>query len=130
MGMISRITLGLAGFLVIASGVYGFTSHEFAGAGLLFVGSVTFGYLGLVSRNAAKGGWPGDEDDAEPVEEDVEVAAPTIWPLGFAVSGLLLALAVIVGPWMLVIGVPAFALSAAGWLREVSKAHRSEPASH
>ena len=125
MGVISRITLALAGFLLIASAVYGFTSHEFAGAGLLFVGSATFCYLGLVSRNAAKGGWPGDDEDAEPVEEEVEVAAPTIWPLGFAVSGLLLLLALIVSPWMLVLGVPAFALSAAGWLREVSRAHRS-----
>jgi hypothetical protein len=128
MGMISRITLSLAGFLLIASGVYGFTSHEVAGAALLFVGAATFCYLGLVARNAAKGGWPGDDEDAEPADEEVEVAAPTIWPLGFAVSGLLLALGLIVNRWVLVVGVLAFAASAAGWLREVSKAHRA--ASH
>ena len=125
MGVISRITLALAGFLLIASAVYGFTSHEFAGAGLLFVGSATFCYLGLVARSAARGGWPGDDEDAEAVAEELEVAAPTIWPLGFSISALLLVLGLIVSKWILLLGVPAFAVSAAGWLREVARAHHS-----
>jgi hypothetical protein len=125
MGMISRITLALAGFLLVASAVYGFTSHELAGAGMLFVGSATFCYLGLVARNAARGGWPGEDEDAEAVAEEVEAAAPTIWPLGFSISGLLLLLGLIVSKWILLLGAPAFALSAAGWLREVARAHRS-----
>lgn len=124
MRMISRIALSLAVFLVIASAVYGFTSHEVAGAALLFVGSATFCYLGLVARNAARGGWPGDDEDGAAVAEEPEVAAPTIWPLGFAVAGVLLVLSSIVSPWILVAGVPAFGLSAAGWLREVARSHR------
>jgi len=128
MRVISRIALALAGFLLVASAVYGFTnsSEEVGGAALLFVSAATFCYLGIVARNAARGGWPGDEEEGAAVAEEPDVAAPTIWPLGFSIAAVLLVLSAIVSPWILVVAVPAFAASAAGWLREVAKAHRDQ----
>ena len=50
---------------------------------------------------------------------------PTIWPFGFAIAAVIIALGLIVTPWLLILGAIAFALAAAGWLRDVahSRAH-------
>ena len=122
MSTASRIWLSLAGFLVIAGAVYGITSHEYAGAPLLLVGGATFSYLGLVGRSVvrrserdAAGSGPGGEGEVH--------VAPTIWPFAFSIAGLIIVLGLIVNPWILAIGVVAFAVSAAGWLREVLRGH-------
>ena len=54
---------------------------------------------------------------------------PTIWPFGFAIAAVIIALGLIVTPWLLILGAIAFALSAAGWLRDVarSRAHAGHP---
>ena len=54
MSTLSRICLSLAGFLPVAGGVYGVTSHEPAGTTLLLVASATFWFLALVARHVAK----------------------------------------------------------------------------
>ena len=118
MGTASRIWLFLAAFLVTAGAVYGFTSHELAGAPLLLVCGATFCFLGLVARSVTRR-FPESGDDG-PSAEEVHVA-PTIWPLGFSVAALILMLGVVVSRWFLALGVVAFALSAAGWLREITR---------
>jgi hypothetical protein len=113
----SRVFLSLAAFLVIAGGVYGFSAHEPVGATLLIIGSATFLFLALVARALAS-----EDPDEAAAEEEVHVG-PTIWPLGFAIAGLVLALGLIVTQWLLVIGGILFVLCAAGWLRDVARSH-------
>src|SRR5437879_10927307 len=132
MGIVSKIWLALAGFLAVAGVVYGLTSHEVAGAPLLLVGGGTFAYLGLVLASQARraerpGGSEASSDAAEgagpgtPLE--VPHVAPTIWPFGFSIAAVLLAVGFIVSRWILIVGVLAFAVSAAGWLRDVTHGH-------
>jgi hypothetical protein len=49
--------------------------------------------------------------------------APTIWPFGFAVAGVVLAIGVIVSPWIVLVGAAFACVSAAGWLRDVARSH-------
>jgi len=120
MSTFSRVSLSLAGFLVIAGAVYGLTSHEAVGSTMFLAGAGTFCFLGLVSRTAAR------RASGQESEEEAEVSvAPTIWPFGFAVAAVIIALGLIVSEWLLILGAIAFALSAAGWFRDVarSRAH-------
>jgi hypothetical protein len=120
MSAISRICLSLAGFLGVAGAVYGLTSHEPGGATLLLVAAATFCFLGLVSRMVAR-----SATGPEAGEEAAVHVAPTIWPFGFAVAAVIIALGLVVSVWLLIVGAIVFALSAAGWLRDVArgKAH-------
>jgi hypothetical protein len=118
MNVISTVCLGLAGFLAVAGGVYGITSHEPAGTTELLVSALTFLVLSVVTRVVARG----IPDEPEAAEELVHVG-PTIWPFAFAVSGVVLALGLIVSGWILIPGTVAFAISAAGWLRDVAHSH-------
>ena len=125
MSTISRICLSLAGFLAIGGAVYGLTSREPGGATLLLAAAGTFCFVGLVSRMEAR-----RAVGPEPGEEIEEVhAAPTIWPFGFAVAAVIIALGLVVSAWLLIVGAIAFALSAAGWIRDVarSRAHAGHP---
>jgi hypothetical protein len=112
----SRVSLSLAGFLAIAGAVYGLTSHEAAGTTLLLAAAATFCFVGLVARR--EGGGPSGPEAGEEAEIHV---APTIWPLGFAVAAVIIALGLVVSSWLLIVGAIAFALSAAGWLRDVER---------
>ena len=120
MSTLARICFSLAVFLAIAGTVYGFTSHELGGTALLLVAAATFCFLGFVSRMVAR-----QAPDGEAGEEEPPHVGPTIWPFGFAISAVILALGVIVSTWLLIVGAIAFAVSAAGWLGDVgrSKAH-------
>jgi hypothetical protein len=122
MSTASRIWLALAGFLVIAGAVYGITSHEYAGAPLLLVGGATFCYLGLVGRSVVRRSAKEAEGPGQTDEGEVHVAS-TIWPFAFSIAGVIIALGLIVNVWILAIGVLVFAVSAAGWLREVLRGH-------
>jgi len=117
MSTASRVWFSLAGFLLIAGAVYGVTSKEYAGAPLLLVAGATFCYLALVGRSEAR------KAQAEPEHEEEATVAPTIWPLVFSVAGVTIAVGFIVNVWILAIGVAAFAVSAAGWLREIARGH-------
>jgi hypothetical protein len=116
MRTISRISLSLAAFLAIAGSIYGLTSHEAGGTTLLLVAGATFCFVGLVVRR--EGGRPSGPEAGEAAEINV---APTIWPFGFAVAAVIIALGLIVSSWLLIVGAIAFALSAAGWLRDVGR---------
>jgi hypothetical protein len=122
MSTLSRICLGLAIFLAIAGGVYGFTSHEPAGTTEFLVAAVTFCFLGIILRVVASG-----EAEGQPEEETEIQVAPTIWPFGFAISGVILAVGLIVSQWIVILGGLAAALSAAGWLRDVTRSHGEAP---
>jgi hypothetical protein len=123
MSTLARICVSLAVFLAVAGTVYGFTSHELGGTTLLLVAAATFCFLGVVSRMVAR-----RETEAETEEMEIHVA-PTIWPFGFAIAAVIIALGLIVTPWLLILGAIAFALSAGGWLRDVarSRAHAGHP---
>jgi hypothetical protein len=121
MSTLSRICLGLAVFLAIAGGVYGFTSHEPAGTTEFLVAAVTFCFLGIILRLIASG-----EAGGQPVEEAEIEVAPTIWPFAFAISGVILAVGLIVSQWIVILGGVVAALSAAGWLRDVARSHAGE----
>jgi hypothetical protein len=120
MNTISRICLMLAGFLAIAGVVYGVTSHEPSGTTLLLAAAATFCFVGIVTRMAAH-----RASGPEPPEETEVHVAPTIWPFGFAIAAVLIALGLAVSTWLLVGGAIVFVLASAGWLRDVarSRAH-------
>jgi hypothetical protein len=115
---LSRVCLGLAVFLLVAGVVYGVTSHEKAGTTEFLVAAVTFFFLSFVMRIADQ-----RAPETEPAEEAEVHVAPTIWPFGFAVAGVVLAIGFIVSPWILGVGGVLFALCAAGWLRDVARSH-------
>jgi hypothetical protein len=116
MASLARICVWLGGFLLVAGVVYAITAHEPTGTVNLLVTGATFFFLAVVLRRVARGT---DEDVAEPLVH----VGPTIWPFGFAISGVLLAFGLIVSPWILIAGGLVFAASAAGWLREVARSH-------
>jgi Cytochrome c oxidase subunit IV len=120
MSTVSRVCLWLAVFLAIAGAVYGITSHEAAGTTLLLVAAATFCFVGIVTRTVVR-----RATGPEPGEEAQVHVAPTIWPFGFSVAAVIIALGLVVSAWLLIVGAIAFALSAAGWLRDVgrSRAH-------
>jgi hypothetical protein len=122
MSTASRIWLALAGFLLIAGAVYGITSKEYAGAPLLLVGGATFCYLGLVGRSVVRRSEKQDDGSGGTPESEVHVAA-TIWPFIFSLAGVIIVVGFIVSVWILAVGVLAFAVSAAGWLRDVLRGH-------
>ena len=121
MPTLSRICLGLAAFLAIAGGVYGFTAHEPTGTTEFLVSAVTFCFLGVILRLVGA-----HEAEGQPEEEAEIQVAPTIWPFGFAISGVILVVGLIVSQWIVIVGGLAAALSAAGWLRDVARSHAGE----
>ncbi len=125
MSTFSRICMWLGGFLLVAGGVYGLTSHEPAGTTLLLVASVTFWFLALVARHVAR------QEAAHPDQEEPELhIAPTIWPFGFAIAAVLIGLGFVVSKWILIPGAIAFVACAAGWLRDVTRSHAALNAEH
>lgn len=122
MSLASRVWLSLAGFLLIAGSVYWLAGGEYAGAPLLLVGAATFCYLGVIGRLAVRRSQEEPEGSTASGESEVHVA-PTIWPFAFAIASVIVALGLIVNPWILVVGGLAFAVSAGGWLRDVARGH-------
>jgi hypothetical protein len=125
MRTISRIALSLSAFLAIAGVVYGLTSHEQAGTTLFLAAAATFCFLGLVWHGTVTretGEEAGDEAEAE--------VAPTIWPFGFAIAAVIIALGLVVSTWILIAGAVAFAVSAAGWLRDVAHSRAARAGHH
>lgn len=122
----ARVWFGLAAFLVVTGAIYGITSHELAGAPLLLVGSVAFFYLGMVARGRVRDasrpeGGGGAPDEVSEAEAHV---APTIWPFGFSIAAVMLALGLVVSRWLLAVGGAVFVLAAVGWFRDVARQHQ------
>jgi hypothetical protein len=119
MRVASRVWLSLAAFLLVAGAVYALTSHEYAGGSLMLVGATTFAYIAAVGWSLERAA----EHEARGDEEHAVEVSPTIWPFGLAIAGLVLLVGFVVSRWILAAGVVAFAVAAAGWLRQVLRAH-------
>ena len=50
-------------------------------------------------------------------------SAPTIWPFGFAIAALIIALGLIVSSWLLIPGAVFVVVCAVGWFRDVARSH-------
>lgn len=117
---------GIGTYLVEAAIIYGLVTHEFVGFPLLLVAGLGFLYLagyvlwGLrrVRPLAAAG-----EAEAVEAEEEPHVG-PTIWPLVFALSTVLLTVGAILSRWVLVAGGAVFLAAAVGWFLDVLKQWR------
>jgi hypothetical protein len=121
----ARVWFGLAAFLVVTGAIYGITSHELAGAPLLLVASVTFFYLGMVARRQVRyASRPEPAEHGGDVPEAEAHVGPTIWPFGFSVAAVTIALGLVVTRWLLAAGAVLFVLSAVGWFRDVARQHR------
>lgn len=122
----ARVWFGLAAFLVVTGAIYGITSHELAGAPLLLVASVTFFYLGMVARRQVRDASRPEGDGHAPgeVSEAEAAVAPTIWPFGFSIAAVMLALGLVISRWLLAAGAALFLLAAVGWSRDVARQHR------
>jgi hypothetical protein len=114
--VLSNALLPIGLFLAIAAAVYWLTATEPIGTTTLAVAALTFLVLGVLVRVEA------NRANEEGEEELVHVG-PTIWPLGFAVAAVVLALGIIVAPWFFVLGGILFVASAAGWLQAVARSH-------
>jgi hypothetical protein len=129
MRLVTRILFGLAGFLVLAAAVYWLMTYQRftkdpAGAALMLVGAVGFGYTALVLRAANR---RAERATAAGRSASGEVAhvPPTIWPFGFSVAALALVVGLVVATKVLLpLGLVLLAVSAAGWFVEVGRAHR------
>jgi Cytochrome c oxidase subunit IV len=116
MSPIFRVCAGLGIFLGVAAIVYWFTSYEPSGSILLGIAAITFGFLALILRSASR------REPEEQAEEELQIG-PTIWPLGFALSGAVIAIGVIESQWVVIVGAVGFAVCAWGWLRAVTRSH-------
>ena len=135
MRLLTRILFGLAGFLLLAAGVYwvmgysGAALHrDPAGPALMGVAAVGFAYTGLVLWAAAR---RADREaaaaHATPHPEAATMAHvhPTIWPFAFSIAALALVVGAVVATRVLVpLGLALFAGAAVGWFTDVRRAHR------
>jgi hypothetical protein len=123
---VSRILVGVAVFLTIDATVYLITAHEFTGGTLLPATAISFFYLGWVlwrttrraQREIAK-----EEHPTEVGAVELEHVGPTIWPVGFAVAAVVLAVGLAVLPLLLIPGGIVFVASAVGWTMDVRGQH-------
>jgi len=128
MRMVSRVALFLSVFLLGAAGVYWFTAHEPMGGSLLLIASISFGYISLVTRGAARRAEQvaGGQQLAALAQADEEVelhVVPTIWPFGFSVAAVALVLGLVVAHWLLILGGVLFVAAAVGWFNDVRRQH-------
>jgi len=128
MRIASRVFLGLSAFLVAAGLVYLLTAYEWAGAVQILSASAAFGYLGLITtlasrraERAAPGGAPSGEEAAV----ELEHVGPTIWPVGFSVAAVFLALGAAVLRVLLIPGALLFLASVVGWIMDIRHQHAS-----
>jgi hypothetical protein len=127
--MASRVAFGLAVFLAVTGLVYAFTSYERQGTVQLLVAAVAFGYVGVVTRAAARRAEvlpPGQTPSVleEQVEEhSEEEIASTIWPVGFAVAAIALVVGVVVNHLLLIVGGAVFVAAAVGWFQDIRRQH-------
>lgn len=127
MSAVSRIWFGLAVFIAVAGLTYGLTSHELAGALALLVCSATFCFLAIVARVWARA----EPDPAESGPEEPPHVAPTIWPVGFSIAAVFLALGLAIAHWLLVPGIAVFVASGLGWYGDIKgsrERHKSDTA--
>ena len=119
-----RVLTCLALFLIVDAGVYLVTAREYTGGPLIVATALAFAYLAVVVRGVVRRA--AREQDEDP---DVEVGGvvldhvgPTVWPAGFALAAIMLALGAAVARWVLVPGGVMFVAAALGWISSAIKA--------
>ena len=126
MKLVSRILVGLAIFLAVDSAVYLITAHEYTGGPLIAATAISFVYLGWVLRGTTRRAQREIDKEAHPAEVgavELEHVGPTIWPVGFAVAAVVLAVGLAVQPLLLIPGGIVFVASAVGWTMDVRGQH-------
>jgi hypothetical protein len=125
MRSMSRVVAWLALFLIVDAGVYLATAREYTGGPLIAATAVAFAYVAVVLRAIVRRAVREQED--EPSEEVggvvLDHVGPTIWPAGFAVAAILLALGAAEARWVLVPGAIVFAAAAVGWVLDIRHQH-------
>jgi O-antigen/teichoic acid export membrane protein len=122
----SYVLLGLGLFLLADGAVYFVTAHEYVGGPLILTASVTFIFLGLVTRGIARRFERANPSLTPPIEEaqvEPEHVGATIWPLGFSVAAVVLAAGAVTAHWLLIPGVALFVAAAGGWFVDVKRQH-------
>jgi len=114
----ARLGLILGVLFVIDSVVYLALQKDKQGFVLILFVGVGFAYLGLyalLSVRRARRSTTAEEGLGEPH------VGPTIWPLVFAVSAVVMTIGILVTPVILVIGGILFVAAAVGWISAARK---------
>jgi len=114
----ARIGLILAVLFVIDSFVYLALQKDKQGFVLILFVGLGFGYMALYSWTSvrkAKRQAAAEEGLGEPH------VGPTIWPLVFAVSAVIITIGILVSPIILVLGGIVFVAAAVGWITAARK---------
>lgn len=124
MRLLSRITLSLGAFLIVAGAVYAFITYEWEGVTLIFTvagGALLAGtYLGRAVQRA--GAWLAAQPDGAGGDAGTEPhVAPTIWPLIFALSMIGLVIGAVESRWALAGGGVLLVVALAGWGLDVRR---------
>ena len=118
MSTFARIGLIIGALFVIDSVVYLSLQHDKQGFVLILFAGLGFAYLGcyaLLAVRKAKRQTQAEEGVGEPH------VGPTIWPLVFAVSAVVMVVGILVTPVILVIGGILFVVAAVGWITAARK---------
>jgi cytochrome c oxidase subunit IV len=113
-----RIFAAVALFSTVVGAIYWLTSYERAGTVLLLA---TAGFAGLVAaRLLAMAGTPGPEDrhKAEMAEGAGELGwfpTASIWPAGTGAGATLLAMGLVFGTWLALVGAALLVASVLGY---------------
>jgi Cytochrome c oxidase subunit IV len=135
MRLATRILLGLAGFLLLATVVYtvlgrGRPTRDPAGGVLMLIAAVAFCYTGLVLRGATRRARREAQRPPAPGPRGATLAhvRPTIWPFAFSVAALVLVVGLVVASRVLLpVGLVLVAAAIGGWFVEVGRPHRQPP---
>lgn len=124
MSLLSRITLSLGAFLIVAGAVYAFITYEWEGVALIFTvagGALLVGtYLGRAVQRA--GAWLAAQPAGATGEAGTEPhVAPTIWPLIFALSMIGLVIGAVESRWALAGGGVLLVVALVGWGLDVRR---------
>ena len=122
----ARIFLGIAGFLVVATVVYGLAGSEFAGTTMLLLAAGMA--LGVGAYLAAQSRRHVDPAEGEPLEGGAVEPAPaahdaylphaSVWPFAMGMGLVVMANGLVLGLWALVPGALLTGTSLWGYARQ------------
>jgi hypothetical protein len=124
---VSRAMLLIALFLAVDVTVYLVAAHEYTGGLLIAATSISFAFLGYILQGATRRASRelAQDPSAEVGGVELEHVGPTIWPVGFSIAAVVLALGSVTLPWLLVPGGILFVASALGWFLDVRHQHEA-----
>ncbi|MFF4394953.1 cytochrome c oxidase subunit 4 [Streptomyces sp. NPDC001480] len=130
----ARLFTGVAAFFAVTAAGYGWRSAEPAGTAALALACVMAALVAFFLRvqHRRLGARPQDRTDAEVVETAGPVAffpPRSAWPITIALGAVLLALGVVFGLWLVLIGLGVLAAGVVGMVLQYAdrEAQSSEP---